>query len=66
MAPPPRPAPPGPRKKRERPAWVLVVQMVALAALSWALYWYGPAAVRVAKNQVQDWVEEPSRPGGRF
>jgi serine/threonine protein kinase len=55
-------SPPSPS---DRPWWVTMLQMVTLAAVSWAVYWYGPTLVQAARTQVSNLIEEWSQSRGR-
>ena len=54
-----------PVKAAARPFWLTLVQMLALAGLGWAVYWYGPSTARVVNAKVSAWVEEVSKASGR-
>jgi hypothetical protein len=46
----------------QRPWWVTLLQMLALALLAGAIYWFGPSAVQIVSEQLDDAMSELRHP----
>jgi hypothetical protein len=53
------------KKAADRPVWMTVVQIMLLAALGWAVFWFGPSLYRAVKSRLNDGAEEGSSHQGR-
>jgi hypothetical protein len=52
-------------ERAERAWWVTAVQMLALAALGGAIYWFGPTAYQAISDRVDDALTEIKAAGQR-
>jgi serine/threonine protein kinase len=54
------------RGKGECPLWVTLLQMVVLAGLGAAVYWYGPSVYQIVSAQVSEWVATATKGNAGF
>jgi serine/threonine protein kinase len=52
-------------KSAPRPLWITVCQLVALAAVAFALFWFGPPAYHTVSSRIIEWLDELPTSRGR-